>query len=234
MKIKGYRQKRPPHIFQNQAVYFVTARTHHLSYFFQSEKCKENFKSVLREAIDWINSRAMNCASSDGAAINCANPKDGQAQFIGRGDAVNCADPGNRIINCTPIKTCCLYGWVINSNHYHLLVGLEHDNDLSKFMRFLHGKTGRLINKANNTSGQKIWQNYFETIIRSEKDFYTHLNYIHNNPLKHGLMSDLEALADYPFCSYTKYLKTKGQEWLDDCFNKYPIIDFTKGDECLG
>lgn len=68
-----------------------------------------------------------------------------------------------------------------------------------------------------------IWYQYLETIIRSEADFYRHLNYIHQNPVKHGYTKEMEK---YQFSSYKYYLKEKGKEWLADCFAKYPIIDF--------
>lgn len=184
MKLKGYRQKRPPHIFRDQAIYFITARTRDLFYFFRPQKYKKIFKLVLKEAV---------------------------AKFQAK-----------------------LYGWVINHNHYHLLISFDKGTKLAKFIRFLHGKTARLLNDLDNSFGQKIFQNYWETIIRNEKDFYTYLSYIHQNPIKHGIIQGLNQLANYEFCSYRDYLKAKEKEWLNDCWERYPVIDFIRGDECLG
>jgi putative transposase len=37
----------------------------------------------------------------------------------------------------------------------------------------------------------RIWQHRFwEHVIRGEKDLERHLNYIHFNPVKHGIVSD--------------------------------------------
>lgn len=37
--------------------------------------------------------------------------------------------------------------------------------------------------------GRQVWHNYWDIYIRSEASFWTHFNYTHNNPLKHGYVS---------------------------------------------
>lgn len=66
-------------------------------------------------------------------------------------------------------------------------------------------------------------------MIRNEKDFFKHLNYIHQNPIKHGLQAKAWAAKDslsYEFSSYDAWVANKGKEYLDDAFEKYPIVDF--------
>lgn len=44
-----------------------------------------------------------------------------------------------------------------------------------------------------------IWQRRFwEHTIRDEQDFYNHIEYIHNNPVKHGYVSNAK---DWPYSS---------------------------------
>lgn len=69
----------------------------------------------------------------------------------------------------------------------------------------------------------KIWYQYLDHVINGETDFYRHLNYIHQNPVKHGFCKDL---LDYKFSSIHKHVKEFGKEWITDCFRKYPIVDF--------
>jgi hypothetical protein len=38
-------------------------------------------------------------------------------------------------------------------------------------------------------------------------------------------------MEDWPFSSYRYYLRTKGKEWLDDCWQRYPVIDYLAGDD---
>ena len=57
--------------------------------------------------------------------------------------------------------------------------------------------------------GRKIWSKYWNTCIRSNKDFIARLNYIHWNPVKHGLVDDPK---DYPYSSYQNYFAENVKE----------------------
>ena len=121
-----------------------------------------------------------------------------------------------------------LQAWVVLDNHYHILFKTHHGKDLSRFFGQLHGGTSRQINLWDDATGRQVWHNYWDTCIRSEEDFWTRFNYIHNNPIKHGYVKRLE---DWPYSSYHHWLATKGQDWLDDCWERYPVSDFWEGDE---
>ncbi len=120
-----------------------------------------------------------------------------------------------------------LYAWVILNNHYHLLLKTWRGKDLPRFLGRLHGSTSRQINLWDVATGRQVWHNYWDTCIRTETDLWTRFNYIHNNPVKHGYVRRLE---DWPFSSYRHYLKTKGEEWLRDCWLRYPATDYLEGD----
>ncbi len=120
--------------------------------------------------------------------------------------------------------SCGIYAWAILDNHYHLL--LHYSDGPRKFISALNGKSAIELNKKDNRKGRKIWWNYWDHSIRDEADFYKHFNYINNNPIKHGFAANLEELENYKFCSYSSWLKKEGAEWLDSCFEFYPIIDF--------
>jgi putative transposase len=50
-----------------------------------------------------------------------------------------------------------------------------------------------------------LWQNRFwEHTIRDENDFERHVDYIHFNPVKHGLVS---RVADWPHSSFHRYVR---------------------------
>jgi putative transposase len=98
-----------------------------------------------------------------------------------------------------------IIAWVVLDNHYHAMVeSLEKPLSLSKFIGSYHKFTARLWNDEENISGRKVWWNYWDTCIRSEKDFNNRLRYIFWNPVKHGLTENAE---DYPFSSYKDYLE---------------------------
>jgi len=50
-----------------------------------------------------------------------------------------------------------------------------------------------------------IWQRRFwEHLIRDEADYLAHLDYIHINPLKHGLV---KCVVDWPYSTFHKLVK---------------------------
>ncbi|MDO8443990.1 MAG: transposase [bacterium] len=112
--------------------------------------------------------------------------------------------------------------YVILHNHYHIIVKVADAQKMSKFMAELNGASAREINKADSVIDRKIWWNFYDHIIRNEADFFKHLNYLHQNPIKHGLTKDFS----YKFSSYDAWIRRKGKEYLDDAFEKYPIVDF--------
>lgn len=107
-------------------------------------------------------------------------------------------------------KACELYqwhriAWVVLNNHYHILIRSPKQNaaNLPKLIASLHQFTARQWNIDDNQPGRKVWWNYWDTCIRSEKDFEKRLNYVFWNPVKHGLVS----LPDeYEFSSYRDFM----------------------------
>lgn len=52
----------------------------------------------------------------------------------------------------------------------------------------LHEKTAKWINRLENAVGRKVWHNFWETRLTYEKSYLARLNYVHQNPVKHGLV----------------------------------------------
>ena len=116
-----------------------------------------------------------------------------------------------------------VYAYVLMDNHYHLICYFPESTKLPKFIQRLHGSTAYEINLFDNQTGRKIWHNYWDRLIRDEVDFYTKFNYVHYNPVKHGVVSSPEK---WDFSSYNDHLMKKGEEWMLDCWRSYPVIDY--------
>ena len=73
----------------------------------------------------------------------------------------------------------------------------------SSFSRGLPAAKTRFVSKiAKREKG--IWQRrYWEHAIRDDVDFERHVDYIHYNPVKHGLVT---RVADWPFSSFHRYV----------------------------
>jgi len=73
------------------------------------------------------------------------------------------------------------------------------------------------------TKDTPIWYQYVDHVIRNEVDYYRHLNYIHQNSVKHGYTTKMN---EYEFSSIHKFIEKEGKEWVIGCFENYPIVDF--------
>ena len=84
-----------------------------------------------------------------------------------------------------------LRAWVILPNHYHFLASVPDFDFVSDLFRRVHGPTARYWNQEETTSGRKVWFRYTDRAMRSQRHYYTTLNYIHYNPVKHGYVDSL-------------------------------------------
>lgn len=192
---------RPRHIYLDNKIYFVTSRTYNELNYFNTNKKKDIFIEVFKNSIDKFK--------------------------------------------------ISMFAWVLLANHYHLLFKIKNnslaavnpDKDLvwsdtrkgvtekteklSNFINYLHSITSLKLNRLDNISGRKIWYQYWDHCIRDDKDFFKRFNYIHNNPIKHKIVINIEEISKYKYSSFNTWIKKKGKEWIYSSFEEYPILDFT-------
>ncbi|MBI4775514.1 MAG: transposase [Deltaproteobacteria bacterium] len=107
--------------------------------------------------------------------------------------------------------TACL-GWALLSNHAHLLFRTG-NAPLSKLMRRL--LTGYVLgfNRRHQRNGQ-LFQNRFKSIVCQENMYLKELvRYVHLNPIRAGLVSDLEELNTYPYCGHSALSGNRERPW---------------------
>lgn len=102
-----------------------------------------------------------------------------------------------------------LEAWAVFSNHYHFVAHSPDDEDgaasLRRMLGLLHEKTAKWVNRLDHAPGRKVWHNFRETRLTYQKSYLARLNYVHHNPVKHGLV----ALAKlYPWCSAAWFERT--------------------------
>ena len=92
-----------------------------------------------------------------------------------------------------------LQAWAVMSNHYHF-VALSPDDpsNLPRMIGKLHMKLAKEINSTDGTPGRKVWYQYWDSYITFERSFLARLNYVHNNPVHHGLVAEA---SSYRWCS---------------------------------
>ena len=93
--------------------------------------------------------------------------------------------------------------WCIMPNHVHTLIAPVEGMSLSEIMYDWKSYTTHAINKAFNRKGKLWMMEYFDRYIRDNDHFQKVVNYIHNNPVKAGLVADP---ADWRWSSARSYL----------------------------
>lgn len=133
---------------------------------------------------------------------------------------------------------------VILPDHLHCIWELpENDADFSKRWgrikrRFskkwinIGGKEAEISQARRNHHERGVWQKRFwEHRIRDEEDLMRHVNYIHYNPVKHGLV---RCPHIWPYSSFEQWVKEGyyRHDWLCDCDGQRPaaLDNIYKGD----
>ena len=80
-----------------------------------------------------------------------------------------------------------LIAWCLLPDHFHAIVDPRGAN-ISEIMQRLKTKFAGLYRAKYSLREGRVWQNRFwDHIIRDENDLNRHLDYIHINPVKHGV-----------------------------------------------
>ena len=199
----GMWEYHPPHVYEDNALYFLTGATAHHQRFLDTDRKRALVRDVLQEAVRQSSAR--------------------------------------------------LYGWVMLADHYHLLLRTDDATPIHRFISRLHGSSAVKLNELDATPGRKVWYQYWDRLVRGENDFWSYLNYIHVNPIKHGYVRlackamtvmggaiqisgdsapDIhDSLARYAHSSYAHYLHKYGREFLTDLWMRYPIPASLEGDD---
>lgn len=129
------------------------------------------------------------------------------------------------LINLTEEHSEEVYCWALLPNHYHILLRTEKIFKLLKELGRLHGRTSYLWNGEENCRGRKVWCHVLEHAIKSERHFWATVNYIHNNPVRHGYVKHWQ---DWPFSNAADYLTSVGKEKARNIWEEYDISEMGK------
>ena len=123
--------------------------------------------------------------------------------------------------------------WVVLPEHIHCLFTLPPgDSDFSLRWRLIKSGFSRALpiterrSPVRMAAGERgIWQRHFwEHAIRDDDDYRRHVDYVHVNPVKHGLVARVQ---DWPYSTFHRYVKL-GIYPLDWCAD--PVMTVEGGD----
>ncbi|MBQ7669299.1 MAG: transposase [Clostridia bacterium] len=95
-----------------------------------------------------------------------------------------------------------IYAYCLMGNHLHLLIK-ESETGISQFIKKVGTKYVYWYNLKYRRTGHLFQDRFKSEAVENEKYFKTVIRYIHQNPLKAGLVKHI---SDYPYSSYKEYL----------------------------
>ena len=134
-----------------------------------------------------------------------------KAIFKDRTDRANFLSRLGTILSET--ATPC-YAWVLMHNHVHLLLktGLT---PVATVMRRLLTGYAQQHNRRHRRHGQ-LFQNRYKSFLCQEDAYLLELvRYIHLNPLRAGVVTDLKALHNYVWCGHSVLMSKVSCDWKD-------------------
>ena len=105
--------------------------------------------------------------------------------------------------NVKPLHPFTMKSWVVMPDHLHLLI---HTID-GRFDRVMHSfkRNVTLEFRKCGICDAEIWQKrFYDHVVRDDRDFSNHLDYIHFNPVHHGLAV---RPVDFAFSSFQYYVE---------------------------
>lgn len=116
-----------------------------------------------------------------------------------------------------------IFASAIMPDHIHLILNVESTDSYSSIISYIKAYFSRNVNESELLNIKQkltpskikkrkkgVWQRrFFEHTIRDEQDLYNHLDYIHYNPVKHGVAKNIK---DWDYSSFQKFVK---QNWYE-------------------
>ena len=117
-----------------------------------------------------------------------------------------------------------IHAWVVLPEHLHCVIELPPDDaDFATRWRLIKIGFSKALPRNERVSASRarrgergIWQRrYWEHLIRDEADYRAHMDYVHINPVKHGLV---KRVADWPYSTFHRLVAagTYPTDWAGD------------------
>jgi REP element-mobilizing transposase RayT len=105
---------------------------------------------------------------------------------------------------------CCAWALIPNHAHFLFITGVV---PLATLMRRLLTGYAVRFNHRHHRRG-KLFENRYKSIICQEDSYLKELvRYIHLNPLRAGIVRDLEELNGYPYCGHSALMARTERPW---------------------
>ena len=120
----------------------------------------------------------------------------------------------DRLEKLLPESQTACYAWALMPNHVHLLMKTGLMPMATVMRRLLTGYAVR-FNRRHQRNGQ-LFQNRYKSFLCEEGIYLKELvRYIHLNPLRAGIVEDLNGLKSYPYSGHSALMGQIKNHWQD-------------------
>ena len=116
--------------------------------------------------------------------------------------------------------------WVVLPNHWHAIVRPENPATIPRFVARVHGRTAIHLNRLDGIPGRRVWRQYWDTVLRTEGDFWSRVNYLWWNPVRHGCC---EAPEDWRWTNLRSLLAEPAAD-VQVLLEQFPAAGWLPGD----
>lgn len=117
---------------------------------------------------------------------------------------------------------CAVYAWTLMNNHVHILFR-SGEKGISAIMRKLLTWYAIYFNRKYKRTGH-LFENRYKSILCEEEGYLLALiRYIHLNPVRAHIISDIESLDHYPWSGHSTIMGYTSHEWMD---KEYVLAQF--------
>jgi REP element-mobilizing transposase RayT len=128
----------------------------------------------------------------------------------------------SRIMRLAESQAFIIYAWALIPNHLHLLVRTG-KMALSRAMRRLLTGHAVTFNLRHKRAGH-LFQNRYRSIVCEDEPYFLELvRYLHLNPVRARLVSNLKELETYPYCGHSALVGKLSRPWqeTDDVLSRF-------------
>ncbi len=107
-------------------------------------------------------------------------------------------------------SSCDIIAYTVLPDHFHLLFS-PNEQDFTKIIQRFKMSFAMSYLKVTNQKSGRVWQKrYWDHIIRDETDMNNHVDYIHYNSVKHGIV---KSPFEWEHCSIGDYKDYYASDW---------------------
>lgn len=112
----------------------------------------------------------------------------------------------------TPIAYCLL------PNHYHFFIRQDGEQDAGLLPQRIFNSYSKAYNKRYDHSGTMFESHYKVITVQTESYALSVCRYIHANPVKHGIVTDLR---EWPYSNYLEWIEERPGTLVDREFIRF-------------